>query len=255
MSASEFKVHMPTIAVLCGGLATRLRPLTTHIPKSMLAVAGEPFIAHQLRMLVQAGFEHVVLLCGYLGEQIEEYVKDGNFFGCTVSYSLDGTELLGTGGAIRRALPLLGPEFMIIYGDSYCPTDYRRIYEVFKSSCQPALMTVFRNQDQWDRSNVEFRDHQIIRYDKVARDECLTHIDYGVSAFRKELFQQEVSLRFDLADLQKELVAQGRLAGLEVYERFYEIGSNKGLEETDNLLRELSGDTKSVLLLDEEPTQ
>lgn len=240
MNASKSKVYLPTVAILCGGLATRLRPLTTHLPKSMIAVAGEPFLAHQLRMLVGAGFAQVVLLCGYLGEQIEEYVQDGSCFGCTVSYSYDGMELLGTGGAIRRALPLLGPEFMLIYGDSYCPTDYRRIYEAFKASGQPALMTVFRNQDKWDRSNVEFRDGHIIRYDKGARDEYLTHIDYGVSAFREDVFQQEVSLRFDLAVIQKELVAQGRLAGVEVFERFYEIGSSEGLQETDSLLREVS---------------
>jgi NDP-sugar pyrophosphorylase family protein len=244
MSESDSDFEMPTIAILCGGLATRLRPLTTSIPKSMLEVANEPFIAHQLRLLVQAGFRNIVLLCGHLGQQIERFVQDGSPFGCSVSYSSDGAELLGTGGAIRRALPLLGQVFMVIYGDSYCPTNYRSIHGAFRASGQPALMTVFRNQNQWDRSNVEFANHQIIRYDKNARDERLTHIDYGVSTFRSDLFELCNEHSFDLATIQKDLVATGRLAGFEVFERFYEIGSSEGLYETDALLRRQSNKTE-----------
>jgi NDP-sugar pyrophosphorylase family protein len=238
MTVFRTERDLPPIAVLCGGLATRLRPLTTTIPKSMLEVAGEPFIAHQLRLLVGAGFREIVLLCGYLGEQIEEFAEDGRRFGCRLSYSYDGPELLGTGGAIRKALPLLGSEFVSIYGDSYCATGYRRIYESFRDSAQPALMTVYHNGNRWDLSNVEYRDGKIVRYDKTSRDERMTYIDYGINVFKAEVFATpSADAGFDLAGLQKQLVAEGKMAGLEVEERFYEIGSAAGLAETDALLR------------------
>jgi NDP-sugar pyrophosphorylase family protein len=235
------------MAILCGGLATRMRPLTGNIPKSMLEVAGEPFIAHQLRLLVGAGFREVVLLCGFLGKQIENFVKDGGPFGCHISYSYDGPNLLGTGGAVRRALPLLGEEFMLIYGDSYCPANYRSIYGAFEASGSPALMTVFHNADRWDRSNVEYRDGRVIRYDKTAVDGSMTYIDYGVSAFKSGIFAtKSPHLAFDLSGVQQELVAAGNLAGFEVSERFYEIGSTTGLAETDTMLRALRSGPNSL---------
>lgn len=238
MSAQGAETELPTIAVLCGGLATRLRPVTLTVPKSMLQVAGEPFIAHQLRLLVKAGFQDVVLLCGYLGDQIQDFVQDGNQFGCKVRFSFDGPDLLGTGGAVRRALPLLRREFMLTYGDSYCPTNYVRIYEAFRDSRMPGLMTIFHNENRWDTSNVEYRDQRIVRYDKTARDANMKHIDYGVSAFKSEVFEGfEGDQAFELSSIQKNLVEKGQLAGLEVFERFYEIGKMDGLEEADIELR------------------
>jgi len=234
MTERGSKTELPAIAILCGGLATRLRPVTSTVPKSMLKVAGEPFIAHQLRMLARAGFQDVVLLCGFLGDQVQKFVQDGSRFGCKVRYSFDGPELLGTGGAVRRALPQLGQDFMLTYGDSYCPTDYFRIYDAFRNSMLPALMTVYHNDNRWDTSNVEFRDQTIVRYDKAAWDANMKYIDYGVSAFKAEVFEEIESNRaFDLSSIQKNLVARGRLAGLEVFERFYEIGRTGDLEAAD----------------------
>jgi NDP-sugar pyrophosphorylase family protein len=247
---------LPPVAILCGGLATRLHPVTLTVPKSMLEVAGKPFISHQLQLLVQAGFRHVVLLCGYLGDQIENFVGDGSHFGCKVEYSFDGPDLLGTGGAVLRALPLLGPDFMLTYGDSYCATNYRRIYEAFKASMKPALMTVFHNEDRWDRSNVEYRDHKIIRYDKSAPDARMTYIDYGVSVFMARVFEDRgQAAAFDLSSIQTDLVAKEQLAGLEVYERFYEIGKVSGLEAADSRLRELLAAADVFKSDPEEPIQ
>jgi NDP-sugar pyrophosphorylase family protein len=228
---------MPAIALLSGGLATRLRPITMTIPKSMVRVAGEPFVSHQIRMLVREGFRDIVLLCGFLGEQLEEFVGNGAEFGCRVRYSFDGDTLRGTGGALRKALPLLGSEFMVIYGDSYCPTNYRRIYEAFVHSRKLGLMTVFHNQNRWDKSNVEFEANRIVHYDKRNPTPSMQYIDYGISAFRAEAFASwsEDSV-FDLSVVQENLVASGELAGLEVAERFYEIGSHAGLQETEELL-------------------
>src|SRR5262249_61445762 len=106
------------VALLAGGLATRLRPLTVTIPKSLVEVSGRPFIDHQLALLRRNGIRRVVLCLGYLGEQIEQHLGDGVRLGLTLRYSHDGDRLLGTGGALRRALPLLSEAFWVIYGDS-----------------------------------------------------------------------------------------------------------------------------------------
>jgi NDP-sugar pyrophosphorylase family protein len=247
MSASEAEKELPCIAILCGGLAQRMGSLTKDVPKSMLEVAGEPFIAHQLRLLVSAGFQRVVLLCGHLGSQINDYVQNGDHFGCSVSYSFDGPDLLGTGGAVRRALPLLSDVFMLTYGDSYCPTNYRRIYEAFQISQQPALMTIFHNDNLWDQSNVEYSEGRIMRYSKTQTGECLKYIDYGVSVFSRGVFAMiSPEEAFDLANIQQNLAVNGDLAGLQVYERFYEIGSIGGLDETEAMLRKLQADQLAV---------
>src|SRR5271169_199604 len=130
------------VAILCGGMGTRLYPLTRNTPKSMVEVLGEPFIAHQLRLLKASGVERVVLCVGHYGESVRDYTGAGERFGLTVDYSFDGPVLLGTAGAIRKALPLLGNEFFVIYGDSYLPCDYRTIASHFQASRKQALMCV-----------------------------------------------------------------------------------------------------------------
>ena len=229
---------LPSVALLAGGLATRMRPATATVAKSMLPVAGSPFIGHQLRMLVKQGVRHVVICCGYLEEQIRSYVGDGRTFGCAVDYSADGAHPLGTGGALRKALPLLGPGFFVMYGDSFLPVTLKPIWQAFAASQQPAMMTVYRNADQWDASNVEFVEGRIVNYSKRARTPAMKHIDYGLSCVRAEALEPwPQQLRFDLAEFTGLLVEQGGLAGYEVRERFYEIGSPAGMAETDALLR------------------
>ena len=118
-------VSLP-VAILAGGLATRLRPVTEDTPKALLDVAGKPFVVRQLEYLRQQGIVRVVLCVGYLGEQIRAVVGDGSALGLEVLYSWDGPQLLGTGGALRHALSALGEQFMVLYGDSYLPIDFRR---------------------------------------------------------------------------------------------------------------------------------
>src|ERR1035438_3813128 len=140
---------MLPIAILAGGLATRLRPITETLPKALIEVAGEPFLAHQLRLLRRHGFERVVLCVGYLGEKIGAFAGDGRAFGLHVEYAFDGPQLLGTAGALRRALPLLGDAFAVIYGDSYLPCDYRAALAAFSESGKLGLMSVYRNEGLW----------------------------------------------------------------------------------------------------------
>ena len=226
------------VAILAGGLATRLRPITEKIPKALVPVAGEPFLAHQLRLLHSRGLRRVVLCVGYLGEMIEREFGDGAAFGMELRYSFDGPKLLGTGGALRQALPLLGEEFFVLYGDSYLPIDYAAVAAAFWQCGQPALMTVFRNEGAWDTSNVWFKDGRIVRYDKRERVPEMRHIDYGLGVFRASVFAERAAdAAFDLADVQRELVAKGALAGHEVFQRFYENGSHAGLAELETFLR------------------
>ena len=225
------------VALLAGGLATRLRPLTEKIPKVLLPVAGQPFLAHQLRLLRERGITRAVLCLGHLGEMVREEFGDGSPHGVHLDYSFDGPVLLGTGGALQRALPLLGEKFFVLYGDSYLPIPFAPIAESFERSGRLGLMTVFRNEGQYDTSNVVFGDGEIKIYDKKLRLPEMLHIDYGLSLFRAEVFARyPADQAFDLADVMRDLVAEKQLAGYEVPERFYEIGSHAGLEELNRLL-------------------
>jgi NDP-sugar pyrophosphorylase family protein len=229
---------MPPLALLAGGLAIRLRPQTLKVPKAMIEVAGEPFIAHQLRLMRRERVSRVVLCVGYLGEKIEAFVKDGSQFGVAVDYCYDGPNLLGTGGALRKALPYLGAEFLVMYGDSWLDTALAPIVAAFRNSGKPALMTVFRNEGRWDVSNVWYENGVIRRYDKVERVPQMQHIDWGLSVVKADLLtRQPADTAFDLAEIYAGLARGGQLAGYEVTTRFYEIGSTQGLRETDALLR------------------
>jgi NDP-sugar pyrophosphorylase family protein len=228
----------PTTAILAGGLATRLFPVTAGIPKSMVSVAGEPFIAHQLRNLASQGFAEVVICAGHLGEQIEDFVGTGARFGCHVQYSFDGHSPRGTGGAIRHALPLLGEAFLVMYGDSYLRQPLQPIWHAFLSSRKPALMTVYRNDGQGEPSNVEIRQGRIVYYDKTAPTPAMRHIDYGIGCICSlQLAAFPAADAFDIASYYSALARNGELAAFEVSERFYEIGSPAGLAETESLLQ------------------
>jgi N-acetyl-alpha-D-muramate 1-phosphate uridylyltransferase len=225
------------VAILAGGLATRLRPITEKIPKSLVPVAGKPFLAHQLKLLHARGIRRAVLCIGYLGEMIQRDFG-GEAFGVKLDYSFDGEKLLGTGGAIKRALPLLGEEFFVLYGDSYLPIEYAPIAEFFQRSGRLGLMTVYRNEGKYDTSNVVFRDGEIIVYDKKNRSPEMRHIDYGLSLFKSSVFDSySADQTFDLAGVMGKLVREKQLAGYEVPERFYEMGSPAGLAELETLLQ------------------
>ena len=226
------------VALLAGGMATRLRPITEKIPKLLVEVAGEPFFSHQLRLRKKNGLTHLVLCVGYLGEMIVEQYGDGAKWGVKIEYSFDGPTLLGTGGALIRALPRLGDAFYVLYGDSYLPVDYRAVGDSFLHSGQSGLMTVFENHGRYDTSNVQFADGEIKIYDKKNKVPAMHHIDYGLGLFRASAFDGFArDAVVDLAAVQMALVARRQLAGYEIKERFYEIGSHEGLHELDSLLR------------------
>ena len=226
-----------TVALLAGGLATRLRPITEKIPKVLVSVAGKPFLEHQLALLRKQGLTRVVLCLGHLGEMVVEQFGDGSEYGVQLEYSFDGPKLLGTGGALQQAMPKLSENFFVLYGDSYLTEPFLPVADFFLHSGQLGLMTVFNNEGQYDTSNVIFGDGAIQLYDKKQRLPEMRHIDYGLSLFNKRAFDEWPSDQpFDLAAVMTRLVERQQMAGWEVKERFYEIGSHAGLEELNVLL-------------------
>lgn len=223
---------MLPVAILAGGLATRLGEITKTVPKSLVEVAGEPFIVHQLALLKAAGVRRAVLCLGHLGEQVQSLLG-ASHGGIELAYSFDGGQLLGTGGALKRALPLLGERFLVLYGDSYLRCDYAAIAKAFVDSGKRGLMTVYKNAGQYDASNVEYVDGRIVRYAKGVPG--MTHIDYGLGGFHRDAFAS-FDGKFDLVAVYQALLAAADLFGYEMRERFYEIGSVSGLEETRRLL-------------------
>ncbi|MBY0372048.1 NTP transferase domain-containing protein [bacterium] len=232
--------NLPPIAVLAGGMATRLRPITTTIPKALVDVAGEPFIAHQLRRLKSEGLHKVVLCLGHQGVQVEEYVGNGSAFGLQVSYSYDGETLLGTGGALFRALPQLGKIFYVTYGDTLLDVSYAGVYNRLQAHPEAlGTITVLRNDNQWDTSNMEFDGTHILAYEKKAPTARMHHIDYGLSLLRSEVLSgYHTGQKFDLGEVFTSLIGAGKVLGYEVTKRFYEIGTPESLQETARYLRE-----------------
>jgi NDP-sugar pyrophosphorylase family protein len=230
-------VSLP-VAILAGGLATRLRPITETIPKSLVDLAGRPFAVHQVELLRAQGLVDVVWLVGYRADQLEAALGDGRRWSMRFAYVHDGPVLLGTGGAIRRALPHLGDAFFVMYGDSYLECDFAAVEAAFRTSGCSGLMTVFRNEGRFDTSNVEFIDGRIVRYDKVKRTAAMRHIDWGLGVLKASAFERyAVDQPLDLARVYQDLLSTADLAGYEVDRRFYEIGSPEGLAETDAYLR------------------
>jgi NDP-sugar pyrophosphorylase family protein len=223
---------MLPIAILAGGMATRLRPVSATLPKALVDVAGKPFLVRQLEYLAAQGFQRVVLCVGYRAEQIQAAIGDGARFGLDVRYAFDGDTLLGTGGALRRALPLLGEAFFVTYGDSWLPVSYAPIERAFYASGKPALMVVLENGDRWDKSNVLFRHGELTEYNKRDPSPAMRHIDYGIGVLSASVLMGHApDQAFDLAETYHALSLAGDLAGYEVTQRFYEIGSPQSLAE------------------------
>ena len=226
---------LPTICILAGGLGNRLGQRTARTPKPLLDVAGEPFVFHQLRLLADHGAESVVLCVGYLGEMIEDRVGPARY-GIAIAYSYDSPQLDGTLGAIRRALPLLGDRFLVLYGDTYLRLDYRAAVAGWIQSDAPALMTVLRNDGRWDTSNVVYADGRVRVYDKHHATSDMHWIDYGLGGLTGEALRVVDEREGDLAVLYQRLAQTGSLYGCLATERFYEIGTPSALAETEEFL-------------------
>ncbi len=226
--------------VLAGGLGTRMRPASEAIPKALIPVLGRPFADWQLEHLAAQGVQRVTYSIGYRGELLRAHVGDGSRFGLKVTWVDDGERLRGTGGALRVALDegALEDAFFVLYGDSYLPVSMSEVEAAWRKSGQPALMTVLRNEGRWDASNAIYRDGRVTLYDKTRPKEMQTQmlwIDYGLSVLTRDVVTTRIESGnvADLAEVLKDLSIEGRLAGLEVKQRFYEAGSQEGLRELE----------------------
>ena len=233
-------INKTTVLILCGGLATRLQPITKTIPKSLVMVNNKPMLQYQLDMLQKQGIRHVVLCVGYLGEMIQDTFGD-KYRDILLEYSFDGPKLIGTGGAIKKAYSKLSDTFFVLYGDSYLPVEYKPILEYFHTTNKEGLMTLFKNDNLYDTSNVVFKDNQIICYDKKNKITDMNYIDYGLSIFNVSVFKTyPADCSFDLSQVMVNLVNNKQLAGYEVFNRFYEMGSINGLNELELYLKNQS---------------
>ena len=228
--------ELPAICILAGGLGARLGALVADTPKPLLEVAGEPFLLHQLRLLAAHGARSVILCVGYLGERIEKRIGDEQF-GIRIAYSYDGPMLQGTLGAIRRALPLLPPRFLVLYADTYLRLDYRAAAEAWRASGLHGLMTVFRNDGRWDASNATYESGRVVAYDKDAPTPEMRWIDYGLGGLDHSALEFVDAAESDLATLYRRLADRSELCGYEVADRFYTIGTAESFSETESFLR------------------
>lgn len=220
------------IAILAGGLATRLQPLTGKIPKSMIMFEGKPFLQYQLEFLEKGGVTNIVLCVGYLSEQIETYFGDGKRFGVNIKYSKEDERLLGTAGALKNAEELLEDVFFVMYGDSYLFLNFKEIMGHFQKFNKSALMVVYKNYDKYDKSNAVVEDGMVKKYDKKHKTKDMVYIDYGVSILRKKVLDMiQRNEVYSLEDLFPALINQNEMLAFETRERFFEIGSYRGLEE------------------------
>jgi MurNAc alpha-1-phosphate uridylyltransferase len=224
--------------IVAGGLATRMRPQTLELPKSLIPVGGRPFITWQLEKIAGSGFSHVLLCIGHLGHAIREFVGDGSGFGLRVDYSEESENLLGTAGALRRAISQLGETFLVTYGDSYLPFDYSApLRDLCAHPEAQGTMAVFRNQGRWEKSNTAIEGDRVLRYDKSSRDPTLDYIDCGATALRREVVAALTPDQpLGLDSVQADLARRGLLRAWRARERFYEIGSEEGLRDLDHLL-------------------
>lgn len=229
--------RLPSVAILAGGLGTRLGPLTQALPKALVEVNGEPFIAHQIAELRRQGVTDVVCCVGHHGELIEKTMGDGKNVGVRIKYSYDGDRLLGTGGALKKAARMLGETFFVLYGDSYLRVNYRDVHTRFIECGKQGLLTVFQNDGRWDTSNVVYLNHRVVTYSKSRSVAEMRYIDYGLGLLWAEVFDEYADDDvFDLSRVYETLADRDELAGFEVTERFYEIGSLDGLASLEAFL-------------------
>lgn len=242
------------VVVLMGGLGTRLKEYTKACPKSLVSVCSRPFFDYELELLMKWGFRRFLFLIGYQADMIEEHYGDGSDRGISIRYCMDGEKLLGTGGAVRRAYDMLEDDFLLIYGDSFMDINYEEtVYRYYKgkSEGKRALMTVLRNGDRFDKSNVIVRDGEIVLYDKHNTTPEMDYIDYGVCMYEKSLFDDyEADTAFDIAVIQNKLSLEGKLAAHVVTKRFYEIGSPLSLKEFEGYVQSRFHESRPAVFLD-----
>lgn len=227
------------IVILAGGLGTRMRPYTDKIPKAMLPVNDQAFVDYQMALFKNVGITKVVFCVGHLGEILEKHIGTGKRWGIKVLYSWEREKLLGTGGALKNAGNLLDTTFLLTWGDSFVRADYKAILNKHIASKFPISVAVFKNQNKWDKSNINYKEGKIVKYEKNSASTDLKYIDAGLSVFNRDFLMEIPEGIVTLDNIWKSLSLEGRLGGIEIKDRFYEIGSEKGFKEFIKFARSL----------------
>ena len=228
------------VAILAGGLGTRIQSVSRGLPKSLMEFNGKPFLEWQLQLLEKNKCKTVVICVGHKSDLIKNYLDGRPKSKLDIKLSHDGNYSLGTGGALVKARQYLGKAFLVLYGDSYLSVDFEEVSEYFLSVRKSGLMTVLKNDLKIESSNVYFRNKLVLQYDKIKQSNKMKYIDYGLSAFKSDAFAEFSSTKFlDLSIILSQLATQKQLAGYEVYERYYEVGSIQGIQDFQELSKEL----------------
>lgn len=226
-------------AILAGGLGTRLLPFTRDLPKPMVPLVGRPFLQHQIELLRGCGISDIVLLVGHMADKVRSYCGDGSRFGVSLRYSDEGDSRLDTAGALKHAESMLGEIFMVLFGDSYLVIDYAKVWSDFCARAARGMMVVFRNENQFDTSDVAVADGLVTAYQKYPPLPEAVFINYGLTVLRREtLGLMESGQRISLQEFLRPLVRDRQLAAWEASQRFFEIGSAEGLQALETHLRE-----------------
>lgn len=219
--------------ILAGGKGTRVKKFTKKIPKCLIEINGKPFLYYQLKYLKKNNVENVIISVGYLSKKIKEYLNKNIDF---INFRIieDGKKLLGTGGAILKSLKYLKNNFFVMYGDSYLSLNLKNL----KKQKRLSSMAIYKNDNKFDKSNIELLNSNKIIYHVQKRKNKLRYIDYGISYLNKKIFKdKKKGAKFDLSEFYNELSLKNLLLGYKVKSRFYEIGSYQGINELKNFLK------------------
>ena len=228
------------IVILAGGMAKRLYPLTKKTPKSLMLIEGYPFIHWQITHLVKQGFKEILICLGYLGEKIIDFLGDGKNYGVKIVYSKDGSELKGTGGAIKNAISKLPINFFVTYGDTLLPINYKEVETFYFNQKKENLIVIYRNNNEWDKSNIFVKKKKIVSYDKFNYNKSAKHIDYGLCILKREEFALTNMEFFDLSYILSKLIKNNNIAGYEADKRFFEIGTKESLEYNNKIISKIA---------------
>ena len=246
------------VVVLMGGLGTRIRGVSPGTPKSMIEVCDRPFFSYQLELMKWHGFRRFVFCIGHGGERIRDFFGDGRSFGVEIKYSSDANSLLGTGGALRKAVDLLDEDILVMYGDGYLDADYSefiyRYYQARSKKSRKVMMAIYRNRDQYDKSNILFENEELLVYDKTHPLPRMEYIDFGAAIVDRSVVEEIPEGNVDLADVYHRLAAEGMMSGYVVENRFYEIGTPESLDEFKRFMRDRLLVKKPAILLDRDGT-
>jgi NDP-sugar pyrophosphorylase family protein len=222
---------MYSIAILCGGFGTRLYPVTKYLPKSLYPINGKPFIDYQLERLKSGGFNHIVLLVSHFGNEIREYVGNGERYGLNIEYSFDDAK--GTLPAIKKAFKFLDYNFFITYGDSYLTADFKDIQKTYDAQNKPFLVTIYKNNDETlHKNNIAYINNQIVDYSQLNLNNSCQYVDYGITILNKNYLDNiDETWYTNVSNLYNFAIAKNNLASYVIKERFYEVGSLRGIQD------------------------